>query len=148
MDVLWIQQRHMYSIYVLLVLLSPKFHSVSLKHHLFSSCRQFWDHCAKCTPYMLEHASTYPKSQISIYFNLQPAVFELQVILGQVRRMTPKWLETLKGQRHPLYGQLLPPSPSTLVSHICFTRNKIWVPNSMFCSMDIGHMHVETSWQR
>ncbi len=44
-----------------------------------------------------------PGSQISILFALRPAIFELQAILRQAHRLTPKWLWMLKGQRYPIY---------------------------------------------
>ncbi len=50
-------------------------------------------------------------SQFSLCFALPLAIFELQAILRQVRRITPKWPWTLLGQRYPIYMWQLPPSP-------------------------------------
>ncbi len=43
--------------------------------------------------------------------SLRPAIFELQAILRQVHRMTPKWPWTLKGKRYPIYMIQIPSSP-------------------------------------
>ena len=43
------------------------------------------------------------KSQISLRFALQWAIFELQAILRQVHWMTPNWPWTLQGLRYPIY---------------------------------------------
>ncbi len=49
-----------------------------------------------------------PESQISLHFTLQPAVFELQAILRQVRRMTQNWHWTLQGQIYPYMYNYFP----------------------------------------
>ncbi len=49
------------------------------------------------------HTKNTPESQISFRFPVQPVIFELQTILRRVHPITPKWPETLKGQRWPIY---------------------------------------------
>ena len=44
-----------------------------------------------------------PESQISVRFALRPAIFELQAILRQVDRMTPKRPRLLECERCPIY---------------------------------------------
>ncbi len=60
------------------------------------------------------HFKTTPNSQIALRFDLWTAILELQIILIQVHRMTPKWLWTRKGKRHPIYMLQLPPESQFL----------------------------------
>ncbi len=70
-----------YSIYVLQMLMSPKFKSVPQIYVCYGL----------------------PESQLSVSFPLRPPVSELHAILRQVYRITPKWPWTLHGQRYPIY---------------------------------------------
>ncbi len=101
----WNLQGQKYPIYALQVQPTPKFQSVSLKNYLLSSARLCRDSCTewpqndlgqyedKGTWYMFYK---YPGCQISICFALQPAVFELDVILRKLQQMTLKWPWTLQ----------------------------------------------------
>ncbi len=84
---------------------SPKFYSVLLYGHTFSSYRPFRDkwnqittkkpeqYKVQCTLYTHSCHSRLPNS---FPVALQLAAFELQAILVQVHRKTPKWPWTLK----------------------------------------------------
>ncbi len=88
----------------------------------FSRYRPLWDNCTKwppneldyykviCTQYMLLVTSI-DESYISHRFALRPDLFELQAILRQVHRMTPKWPWTLQGPRYTTYVLLVSQSP-------------------------------------
>ncbi len=71
---------------------------------------------SKVPPYIQVTAT--PELQILLRCALKPAVFELQAILRQVHRMTPKWPSTLKGPRYSIY---VLPLPQTLKFPIRFT---------------------------
>ncbi len=84
----WTLQGQMYPIYVLLVSMSPKFHSILLYDQPFLRYRQFWDKCTEwpqndLEPYKVKGTSymyltTILKSQISSHFPLRPTVFMTQ----------------------------------------------------------------------
>ncbi len=85
------------------------------------------EHCeVRSTPYML-----HKKLQISIYFNLKPAIFKLQNILGQVHWMALKWALTLHSQWYQLDGLLQTKiSVSFAVRLACFETRPIWEKKS------------------
>ncbi len=51
------------------------------------------------------------ESHISLRVALRRARFEVQAILRQVHRMTPKWPQTLQSHRYTTYVLLVSPSP-------------------------------------
>ncbi len=56
------------------------------------------------------------KSQISVCFTAQPAIFKIQAILRQMYRMTPKWPWTLQGQMYPICVTSVPKSQISVLS--------------------------------
>ncbi len=105
---------------VLLVSMSPIFHSVLLYNQPFSKYKPFWDKCPEWPQIDFESCkvkfpyiciTSIPDSQTSLSFTLWPAVFEIQVILRQVHQMTPKWLWTVQGHMCHIYMLLVSTSP-------------------------------------
>ncbi len=97
-----------HQIYILPVSQNPKFHSLSLYDQPLSYYPlSVWDQCAKWLQMTLNTKRSKvphiilqlpPESHISLLFALQTPIFELQAILRQVHRMTPKWPWKLEGQ--------------------------------------------------
>ncbi len=82
--------------------------SHSLYQQPLLSYRQFRDQCSEWPQMILNtemakvlhiHVTTTPGFQISPRFTVYAAIYELQAILRQVHRMTPKlpWTKTIKG---------------------------------------------------
>ncbi len=105
------------------------------------------------------HLTTTPERQISPLFALWSAVFDLQAILRQVQRITPKSPGTLKGQRYDIYiWQIspLPPSPTfnpscPTASHFQFSghfETSVTDDNKIVFNTkrsNVSHMHMITT---
>ena len=102
-------------VHVLLASLIPKFHSVLLSSQPLLRYMACWDKrtewaqidlepCKVKLPYIW--IASIPDSQIPLRFALWPAIFEIQVILRQIHRMTPKGLWTLQGHTRSYVPQI------------------------------------------
>ena len=98
--------------YVLLVSLSPKFHSILLYGQPFSSYMPFWtsvtnDSKNKLNPTRSNVPHTYvariPDSLISVRFALRPDVFEIKPFWEKSAANDPKWHWTIQGQMYPMH---------------------------------------------